>query len=308
MIPQLLLYKIAQFFVVMFLGFLLVKLKVLKGSDSKTLSKMALYIFMPAVLLNSFSTHLTEEIKLGLALAFASAIIIHAALLVIDIIYTKITKASGAERASIIYSNAANLIIPIVGYVLGEEWVIYSCAFVAVQIILIWTHGVRLFQKQAKTDYKKIIFNPCILATVIGIVMMLCQVKLPSFVKDVSSSLGSMVGNVGMLIAGMLMADVSFKKILTNKRMYVAVLMRMIICPLIALFILKGIACFIKIPNIQNILLITYLATMTPSASMVTQLSQVYGGDEDVAVSINIVSTILCIATMPMFVMLFQSI
>ena len=92
MIPQLLLYKICQLFVVMFLGFLLVKLKVLKGSDSKTLSKMALYIFMPAVLLNSFSIYMTSEIKLGLALAFAFAIVIHAVLLVIDIIYAKLQK------------------------------------------------------------------------------------------------------------------------------------------------------------------------------------------------------------------------
>ena len=306
MIPQLLLYKISQLFVVMLLGYLLVKSKMLCGSDSKVLSKLALYVLMPAVLLNSFSIDLTPQIKSNLIIAFLAAIAVHALLLVTDVIYAKITCANGAERASIIYSNSANLIIPIVGYILGEEWVIYSCAFVAVQVTLIWTHGVRLFEKNVKPNYKKIIFNPCILATLSGIVMMLFSVKLPVFVKDISSSLGSMVGNVGMFISGMLMADVSFKKLFTNKRMYIAVAMRLVICSFIVLFALKLAIKVINVADAEKLLLITYLASIAPSASMVTQLSQVYGGDEDMAVSINIVSTILCIATMPLFVMLFE--
>ena len=38
------------------------------------------------------------------------------------------------EKASMIYSNAGNLIIPIVTAVLGKEWVIYSSAFLSVQL------------------------------------------------------------------------------------------------------------------------------------------------------------------------------
>jgi len=305
MIPYLLFYKIVQLFVVMFLGFALVKLKVLKGSDSKTLSKLALYILMPAVLINSFDISLTGEIKNGLILAFLAAITVHILLFITDALYSRIVKPTGAERASVIYSNAANLIIPIVSFILGEEWIIYTCAFVAVQIIFIWTKGVALFDKSSKKDFRKIIFNPCILATLTGLSFMLFGVRLPGFVRDISSSLGSMVGNVGMLISGMLMADVSFKEIFSNKRVYLAVIMRMAVCPFLVLCLLKFGLLFVNIKNAQNILLITFLASMTPSASMVTQLSQVYNSDEKLAVAINIVSTLICIVTMPMFVLLF---
>ena len=305
MISYLLFYKIAELFVVMFLGFVLVKSRLLKAADSKAFSKIALYLLMPSVLLNSFDVKLSASVRNGLILAFASALIIHIVLFIIDAIYHKITNASGAERASVIYSNAANLIIPIVGFVLGDEWVIYSCAFVAVQIIFIWTKGVRLFEQSSKVNYKKIIFNPCILATVTGIVLMLFGLRLPPFIKNVTSSLGSMVGNVGMLISGMLMADVSFKEIFSQKKVYAAVAMRMFICPFIALLVLKLIAGIVRIPNAENILLVTFLATMTPSASMVTQLAQVYGSGEKDAVSINIISTLLCIATMPIYVMMY---
>ncbi|MBQ6894065.1 MAG: AEC family transporter [Clostridia bacterium] len=305
MIPYLLFYKIVQLFIVMFIGFILVKAGAVKGSDSKTLSKLALYVLMPAVLLNSFDISLTPEIKKGLILAFSAAIIVHLLLFLIDAIYSRLAKASGAERASVIYSNAANLIIPIVSFILGDEWVIYTCAFVAVQIIFIWTRGIALFEKSSKTDIKKIIFNPCILATLIGLAMMISGIRLPSFVKDISSSLGSMVGNVGMFIAGMLMADVSFKDIFSDKRVYLAVAMRMVVCPFFVLCVLKLILMLTDIGNAHNILLITFLASITPSASMVTQLAQVYNNNESLAVSINIVSTLMCIVTMPLFVMLY---
>ena len=305
MIPYLLFYKIVQLFIVMFIGFILVKAGAVKGSDSKTLSKLALYVLMPAVLLNSFDISLTPEIKKGLILAFSVAIIVHLLLFLIDAIYSRLAKASGAERASVIYSNAANLIIPIVSFILGDEWVIYTCAFVAVQIIFIWTRGIALFEKSSKTDIKKIIFNPCILATLIGLAMMISGIRLPSFVKDISSSLGSMVGNVGMFIAGMLMADVSFKDIFSDKRVYLAVAMRMVVCPFFVLCVLKLILMLTDIGNAHNILLITFLASITPSASMVTQLAQVYNNNESLAVSINIVSTLMCIVSMPLFVMLY---
>ena len=54
--------------------------------------------------------------------------------------------------------NAGNLIVPIVTYVLGEEWVIYSSAFLIVQLVFLWTHGVRLFSDD-KLSIKKIILN-----------------------------------------------------------------------------------------------------------------------------------------------------
>ena len=48
------------------------------------------------------------------------------------------------EKATIIYSNSGNLIIPLVGAILGNEWVIYSSGYMVVQTILLWTHAKSL--------------------------------------------------------------------------------------------------------------------------------------------------------------------
>ncbi|MBQ3224887.1 MAG: AEC family transporter [Oscillospiraceae bacterium] len=306
MISYLLLYKILQLFIVLVLGFLLVKFKVIRESDGTVLSKISLYMLMPAAIINSFDVELTPELTKGIGLAYIAAVVIHIVLLGIDAIYKRAAHGTSAERASVMYSNAANLIIPIVSFVLGEEWVIYSCAFMSVQLVFIWSHGIRMFSENEKFNIKKILLNVNIIAIAVGVVFMLCGIRLPVFVKDITSSLGGMLGNVGMLIAGILAAQVDFKKMIKNKRLYLVLAMRMIVCPAVVLVILKIIGSFAGIANAENILLVSFLAAMTPAAATVMQFAQLSGRDADFAVAVNIATTVVCIATMPAFVAIYS--
>ena len=63
MIAQLLLYKIIKLFLIMTLGFVLVKAKLVKSEDSMVLSKLSLYLFMPAVIINAFNVEMTNDIR-----------------------------------------------------------------------------------------------------------------------------------------------------------------------------------------------------------------------------------------------------
>ncbi len=300
----LLLYKILQLFIVMALGFIIVKLKVLKSTDALVLSKLSLYILMPATIINSFNVKINKEIVSGIILAFGAAIILHAVFLVIDFAYKKLLRPSPLERASVFYPNAGNLIIPLVSFILGGEWVIYSTAFLSVQLVFIWTHGVKLFSKGAPVNLKKIILNPNIIAIAVGAVIMVSGLTLPSFASDITSSLGSMIGNVGMLIAGMTAAQIDFKKMICDRRIYIVTAMRMLVCPAIVLILLRLCMPLIPINNAENILLISFLATITPSAASVMQFAQVYDCEAEKSVAINILTTLACCVTMPVFVFL----
>ena len=308
MIPLLLLYKIAQLFIVMIIGFALVKMRVVKTSESVVLSRLALYLFMPAAIINSFNVKLTSEILGGFALAVGAGIVLHIMLLGVDAIFARAAKATAVERASVIYSNAGNLIIPIVSFVLGDEWVIYSLGFMSVQLCFIWSQGIRLFERGKKFDLKKVLLNPNIIAIAIGLVILLSGMTLPAFVTDITASLGGVLGYVGMLIAGMTAAGLDFKKMVKYRRLYLTTVMRVAVCPLIALGILLLGRLIIDIPNTKEILLISFLATMTPSAATIMQLSQIYDTEVDYSVAINILTTVVACATMPLLVLLYQAI
>ena len=115
-----------------------------------------------------------------------------------------------------------------------------------------------------------------------------------------------MIGPAAMMVTGMLIAGMDLKKIFTHKRVWFISALRLLAVPLICVFALRIVSRHTGVPNGEMILLITLLATASPSGTTITQMAQVYGGDTDYACSINVVTTLLCIVTMPIMVALYQ--
>ena len=128
----------------------------------------------------------------------------------------------------------------------------------------------------------------------------------PGQKHDQLSSVGGMIGPLSMIVTGMLIAEVNLKDIFTNKRVYLVTVLRLIIQPLIALAVINLLGMRGWDPQGDKIILITYLAAITPCASTVTQMCQVYGNDSKYASAINVMTTLLSIITMPVFVYLYQ--
>ena len=305
MITKLLIYKILQLFCMMLIGFTITKCKIIRSEDSMALSKISLYLLMPSAILNAFDFERSDALMSGILFAFLAAIVVHVILYLLDLLYAKYISKNAVERASVMYSNAGNLIIPIVSFVLGNEWVVFSTAFLTVQLAFIWSHGVRLFSTGERFNIKKVLLNVNIIAIAIGVVMMLAGLRLPTFVRDITASFGGMLGPVAMLIAGIVAAKIDFKKVLSDKKIYRVIAVRMVVYPLIILIALKLLA-LIPVVDGEKILLISFLATITPAASTVMQFAQIHNHDAEYATSINILTTVACILTMPLFVMLFH--
>ena len=100
-------------------------------------------------------------------------------------------------------------------------------------------------------------------------------------------------------------ANVDFKKVLPNKRIYLVSFCRMILWPAVILVIMKLLALF-PIANVDKILLVPFLAGIAPAGATVMQFASLHGKDPDFAVGINLVSTLSCIITMPLFVAIYN--
>lgn len=305
MIAYLLAQQITQLFIIMFLGFLLVKMKLLSSKDSKTLSILIVYIICPCTILNAFQIEYSAEKAGNFLLAICSAIIIHALLFVIIAVMNRFFHFRRIEKASIMYSNAGNLIIPLVTAILGEEWVIYASAFMVVQLFVIWTHGKSLIEGKKSMDLKAILTNVNLIASVAGLLLFLLHIRLPGILGSTVKSVGSMVGPLSMMMIGMILAGVDIASMVKGKRIWIISFLKMVVTPLILLTVMKlsGIARFS--PQGVTVLYISLLATMSPSAATVTQMAQLYEQDVDLATGINTITTLLCIVTMPLMTMLY---
>jgi predicted permease len=298
--------QIAELFLVMIMGFVLVKTNLMKAEESKSLSVVALYLVTPCVIINAFQIKYTESILRGLILAFAAAVLIHIVLLILVKVLEKIFHLDAVEKTSIMYSNSGNLIIPIVTSVLGKQWVIYSSAFLSVQLILLWTHCRMVLCEEQKIDLKKILLNINMISIFFGILLFITRIQLPDIITKTMESVGAMIGPLCMVVTGMLIGNMSLKQIFEYKRIYLITFLKMIVCPAAILLMLKFGGMASLLPNARMILLISLLAVIAPSASTVTQMAQVYGKNGEYASVINVVTTIVCIATMPIIVWLYQ--
>lgn len=295
----LLFQKILAMAIMMMMGFTLVKTKLLKSDDSKVVSAVNLYLVCPCMILMAFQLELSAERLKGLAVAFGAAIFLHLFFIVITKFIGDRLHLDVVERASLIYSNGGNLIIPLVGAILGSEYVFYSCAFLAVQTFLHWVHLIRMYQKGTPFQIKKVIFNPNVLAIFVGMVCFFAQFTFPTLVSDVLRPVGDMVGPTAMIMMGMLMADVDLKAVFTNKRYYALMFGRLIVYPMLMILVIYASQITRLMPGIKEVLLVTMLATSASVAVTVTQMANISGADARKASAINVMSIIFCIFTMP---------
>lgn len=307
-ISILLMQQIVQLFLMIFMGYLIVKTGLVRDDDSKVLSKIILYLIVPCVIINAFQVDYTTDTVKGLLIAFAASVMTQVILLVVISVAGRRLHLNEVEVASVYYSNSGNLIVPIVTFILGQEWVLYGCVFMSVQLVFLWTHCKKIISREASYDWKKIILNINMISIFIGVVLFFTKIRLPEIIGNTLASVGTMIGPASMIVTGMLFAGMNLKQIFANKRVYFITFLRLIAVPLIALVLIKlsNLASFSADGN--KIMLIVFLAIITPSASTVTQMCQVYGNDSRYASAINVMTTLLSIITMPVMVMLFQMI
>lgn len=306
-ISLILMRQIVKLFLILLMGWGIVKAKLLRPEDSRSLSVVMVYLLTPCVIIDAFQVDYTPQVMQGLLYAFAIAAGAHILFLLVTRLLCRPLRLDVIERTTVIYTNAGILVIPLVNALLGEEYVIYSCAFIVIQQVLIWTHCRSLLCGAAASDWRKIFFNVNILAIAVGFALFLLRVPLPGLVEETLGTMGDMFGPLGMLLAGMVIADTPLRTLFTSARSYLAAALRLLVCPLlmVLLFYVLGTAGWI--PDGKNILLTVYLACITPACATVTSLAQLYDRDAAHSSALYVLTTLLSIITMPVMVGVFDT-
>ena len=301
-----LIQKIAELFLILFTAAGLVKAKILKSEDSKVLSRLSLYFVTPCVIFNSFQTKLTPEIQQGLLMAILVACGCEALYFLAAALMKRFWHATEVERASVVFTNAGNLILPIVAYIMGPEWVIYVSGYILVFNVLFWSFGLRMLDSGKGVNLKKMLFNPNMLAAICGMICLFAGIQLSGPLKIAFEDVAVMIGPLSMMITGMIVGSMNFRSLFENKRIWFVLLMRMIVTSgaAVLLICLSGIPSLI--PSGKTIVMIALLSATAPSASNINQMAIIYNKDAKYASAINVVSTLSCILTMPFWMMIYE--
>lgn len=298
--------QIATLFLMGLVGYLAVKSGKFREYESRIISNVVVYICSPCVIINAFQIEFTADKVKGLLLAGGASILVHIILIGGGKLLTKPFHLNGIEKASVEYSNSGNLIVPLVGAVLGSEWVFYSTAFLIVQTILIWTHGQSVICQGLEMNYRKILLNPNIIAIVVGIILFFTKIRFPVIVNGCISGFGDMIGPMSMMVVGMIIGNVDLKWVFSQKRPYFICFLRLVLFPMIIILLFACSGIVNLHADAEYILMVVILAASAPVAVMVTQLAQIHDRDAAYASVINVMSVIFCIVTMPLMVLFYE--
>ena len=175
--------------------------------DSRVLSIMAIYIIAPCVIIRSFQIDFTPEVRNGFLMTVAAAVLINVCLLFLTGLYQKIFRLDAVERASVMYANTGNLVIPLVMSIFGDEWVVYASAAMCVQLAFMWTHANHIISGEKGVHWKRILTNVNLVSIAIGLALLLTGIRLPALVQEALAQMSATMGPVNMVMLGMLLAE-----------------------------------------------------------------------------------------------------
>ena len=298
--------KLMAMMVMVAVGYAAVKLHVVESRDSRTLSRLTVYILQPCLICRSVQIDLTPERLNGFLCALILGIVTYIFWIMALGLLKKPLRLDEVDRCNLIYSNVGNLALPLINMILGSEYVFYASALQIPFNLLIWTHGNSIISGERHLHFRKIIFNPNIIALVTGILLVLLHIRLPDVIDTAMEGLGSMVGPSSMLVIGIVIAGSDLRGIITNKRAYAIALGRLIVMPASLLFMFLATGILTRHPELTPVFRVCFIALSTPPGATVSQLAVLYDKKAYESSVYSVLSMALCIVTMPLMLMVFQ--
>lgn len=292
-------------FILISIGFVIKKLGVVSDSGQKVMSSLIINLILPANIIHAFIGDLgvTSELMRSCVFAFLMSVVIQ----ILAIFGSRVLfrrwpkKRQNVLAFGLICSNSSFVGLPVAESLYGPLGVLYTSMFQIPQRFTMWTSGLALFTDVSRKEaFKKLVKHPCILAIVIGFVLMIAPFKLPYLADNTISLISRCTTPMSMLTIGCVLAGADLKTTFSKTVLY-HTLWRLILCPLIAYLVL------LPFP-VDNVLrAVVVVMTAMPVGSTTTILAERYDCDAPFATQITFVSTLFSIITIPVWAMILGS-
>lgn len=295
--------QILQLFLFMLIGFILKRRNILSDETGALLSKLETLIFMPALIINSFVTNctwgnLTSNLDLIL---YSIGTLAVSTLLAIP--FSRLFSKEPLERSYYKYS----LVIPNFGFVgnaiimgvLGSEQLFQYLIFCIPVNLYLYSIAIRWLSRNDGNKFSfRSLLNPIFLSVIIGMVIGLTQIPLPSFLSTTLSAASGCMAPIAMLVTGFIIGEYDLKKLFRLKKVYILSIARLVIIPLLFYFVLK----LFNVADNLLIILVSYLAM--PLGLYTILVPAANGDDTTTGASMALISNLLAVVTIPLVFML----
>jgi predicted permease len=290
--------KIASIFVIMAIGFIAKKVKAVDGSFLRGLSAFMMNIALPFAFIASLDRSIPRSVLPELGIMALWSFGIHA----VEIGFAALAYRSFPTNQrkvlsfATVFTNCAFMGLPIAQSVGGARGLMFASIYNVAYTVLLYTYGISLFQSKAEPGrWKEVVFNPGIIAIVIGLVLWLLPFSLPGFLLDSIGLMAKLQTPLAMFIVGANIANIKLDRISSWKALLSIVVVRLLAMPLAVYALMAATGLRGMAPGIALLL------TAMPAGAQTVVIAEKMDGDSTFASEVVFVTTVLSIVSIPLF-------
>ncbi len=263
-------------------GYILYKKGVLDENTNKKLSMLVIDICNPALSIACIIEDRISASHKEIFQAIIISVIIYGSLIFLGFLIPKVLRVHKGEEKfyhmMTVYTNVGFIGLPLARAMLDADAMLYVIIFNVLYSFFFYTHGYFIMQsgnEKAKGSSKKKKFNlnPGLICGIASVIIVWFDFQVPEIIGDFCIYTGDANTFIAMILLGASVAQVSARQLVSNKRMYLFLTLRMLVIPIVTTRILK-------ISGIDhNMILAFTLMLSMPMASMPLMLAEKNGED-----------------------------
>lgn len=297
-IVGLLFRQVLIMFVLMGIGYVAYRKKWVSDQGTKDIGKLLLNVAIPVIVVSNFCVERTAERTQDLLSSGVISILCMLISIVLSVLLFH--KNDRIAEFSAAFSNAGFIGIPLVQATFGSGAVFYISIMIVLINLLQWTYGVfTITDDRSVMDIRKVAANPIVISVLIGLILYFGNIKLPSIVSSLFSSISSINTPLAMFSSGVYLAQSNLLGMLRKKQVYFVSLIRLLLIPLAIILVFRLLPF-----GSEELKLAILCAAACPVGSNVAIFAQQYDKDYKSGVEYVCISTLLSILTLPLIVSL----
>lgn len=287
-------------FAMMLLGFFSYKKKWLDDHSYSHVSAICVNILNPCIIISGVlgkNSGLAGDV---IVQNLIMMILYFAILIVLSIPITKLLKIEADNRSiyelMIIFSNVGFMGIPVLSSVFGPDCVVLIAFYMLGYNSVLYTYGLYLSSKcggsQITFKWKSLI-NPGVISSIVAILLFAFHLNVPASVGNFFNYMGNAVVPMSMMLIGASVAQHADKTFFTDLRLYLFSAIKLLVIPIAAALIVKGITLD---PLVKGVFV---MMLAMPVGTIVVMFAKQAGADEIECTKGSVITTLLSILTIP---------
>ena len=243
---QVVISQMLELFLILALGYVAAKKKVVSPKFGSQLSNFILGITLPCMMLASVATMPADTNNNDVLIMFIISILFYVVMPFIAYGITRILRVNKEDRHLYMYmtiwSNVGFMGFPVIASIFGEGAIFYATIFNLIFTVSNFTLGIVLMSSEGRKalDVRKFL-SPGMMASIVAVMMFILNLNLPELLNDTLKTVGDTTTPLAMIVIGIALAGISVKSVFTEIRLYPYVIIKQILLPLLAWVILQNV-------------------------------------------------------------------